>query len=213
VAKKQPYQDAYYVELAGRDAYAPKPGAFFYAPILFDVNVVATVRPVEGAGGRPALRDGRMLFDVQLPLPEDAFKRPTSLPPNIKPHEELVAVAGKLRPVVILSPEEDNHDTALVVPSFKAANFRAEDLEVIRSGDALQYFYLPPCERLHVLESVLDFQKVQPVRMDPKLVCAGNRREGDPARHFLRLSDDYLAELREALADYLGLAQPKNGRR
>lgn len=203
--KKQPYRDHYYVELAGDEAFRPQPGAVFYAPILFDVNVVATVRPIEDPSGRPALRDGHMVFDVQIPLPADAFKRPTSLPPNIKPHEELIAVAGKMRPVVILSPEDDNGDTALVVPSFKAANFPADYLDAIRSGDALQYFHLPECKPLNVLESVLDFQKIQPIRMAPKLVNAGNRKAEDPDRRFLRLSDDYLAELREAMGDFLGL--------
>lgn len=190
------------------EALERKPGAFFYGPVFYDPNVVATLEPAWDARAQRYKTDkaGKIVFDVRFPLPAGAFLRAEPLGALIQPYEELVALAGKMRPVIILSPTAANQQTMLVLPSFKASNFPAEALEAAKTGKALQYFYLPACPELNVLESILPFQRLQPMRLDPKLVNAGNRKLNDPERRCLRLSDDHLAALRRALAAYLGLS-------
>jgi len=54
-------------------------------------------------------------------------------------------------------------------------------------------------------ESILEFQKLQSVRLDPKLTNAGNRKSSDSQLRYLRLSNDYWRELKEALRTFLDL--------
>ena len=190
------------------EALARNPGSFFYGPVFYDPNVVMTLAPVwdEGRQGYKTDRGGKMYFDVHFPLPTGAFLRDQPNGPLIKPYEEIVGLVGKLRPVVVLSPAAANRETMLVLPSFKAENFPAATLEAARAGKALAYFHLPACPELGVLESLLPFQRIQPMRVDPQLVNAGNRKADERGRHFLRLSDDALARLRLALGAYMGLS-------
>ncbi len=190
------------------EALERKPGAFFYGPVFYDPNVVATLEPGWDAQAQRYKTDktGKVVFDVRFPLPAGAFLRTTPIGTLVQPYEELVALAGKMRPVVILSPAAANKETMLVLPSFKADNFPPEAVDAAKKGKALQYFYLPACPELNVLESMLPFQRIQPMRADPKLVNAGNRKKEDPDRRYLRLTDDYLAALRRALVAYLGIS-------
>jgi hypothetical protein len=190
------------------EALERKPGAFFYGPVSYDPNVVATLEPAWDMRAQRYKSDkaGKIVFDVNFALPAGAFLRTTPIGTLVQPYEELVALAGKMRPVVILSPTAANKETMLVLPSFKADNFPPETVEAAKKGKAMQYFYLPACPELNVLPSMLPFQRIQPMRMDAKLVNAGNRKQDDPDRRHLRLTDDYLAALRQALSAYLGIA-------
>lgn len=201
-------QNPYYCEIDPNSPQALEraPGAFFYGPVFYDPNVVMTLAPIwdEAANRYRADAAGKMVFDVQFPLPKDAFLRDVPNGPLVKTHEELVALVGKLRPVIVLSPQASNEKTMLVLPSFKAENFPKAVLDAAKTGKAAAYFYLPPCPELNVLEAILPFQRIQPMRLDAKLCNAGNRKSSDQDRRFLRLSDTYFGELRQALGAYLG---------
>ena len=206
--KKPPYQDRYYVEIDEKEANDRQPGTFFYGPVLYEPNIVATVRPVTTPGGRYAMEPGdkqKILFKIEMPLAADAFLRQQGIGSVVGPYEELVAVPGKMRPVVILSPAVANQSRILALPSFKAENYDLDALAAIRSGESLEHFHLPACGPLNVMESVLDFTKIQPLVLNSKLVTPGNRKADDTRRRNLRLSGDYMEELRAALRDHLGL--------
>ncbi len=205
MGKKKLFQNPLYAELAPADGSRPRPGTFFYGPILFEVDVVATVRPVmrPDRSGYSTTRQGTLLFDVEMPLPPDAFRCAAGFPSVIKPFEELVAVPGKMRPVVILSPEAANGASALVVPSFKIANLPEDEQEAVRHGESVQRFHLPACPQLAILESVLDLKRLQAVRLKGSLFNAGNRPAGDPHRSFVGLTVETLDRLRAQLDEFL----------
>jgi hypothetical protein len=202
-------QNHYYCEIDpnSSEALERKPGAFFYGPVFYDPNIVMTLEPVWDASTNSyqADKSGKLVFNVHHPLPAGAFLRTTANGPLVKPYEELVVLAGKMRPVLIISPEAANTQTMLVLPSFKADNFPQPVVAAAKAGSASQYFYLPAFPALNVLESILPFQRIQPIRWDTKLVNAGNRKAGDVDRRCLRLTDNYFDDLKKALGSYLGL--------
>jgi len=209
-AKKKLFQNQYYSELTPEDARAPKPGAFFYGPVLFEPRIVATVRPVvDPQTGGLRIVGGKALFDIEMPLPPDAFKRTNEVTISgarlMGPHEDLVAIPGKMRPFIVVSPEGANTKAALAAPTFKLANFDDASRDRILNDRSILYFYLPECPELGVLESCVSLERMQRIVWDKALTNPGNRKK-DESPSFLRLSDQYFQAFKAKVKSFLDVS-------
>lgn len=193
-----------------------KPGVFFYGPVIFRPVIHGFVRlsVQEATHTKPA-----MLFPKAYEVPPTpAFDTPElKLGSHVllRRGEEYVSLKAKRRPVVILAYEAQE-DAATVIPAyslkpdrFKTSAQQAE-LAKIRAFSHRTMIYLPKLDEVGMdREGYLDLTRIQQFIFNQRpgqYWHEGTRLpDGRGRLNYLKLSDAFMAVLKERARAYFGL--------